>query len=92
MWRRNEEGGEKIVATSLIRHETCQRITDKLTSAIETGMKANTYVYICWVETCKMQCDYAQTLGSLASEESRDELWPFADRTVAAVNKNRNVL
>ena len=28
----------------LIRHETCQRIIDKPTSAIETGMEANKHV------------------------------------------------
>lgn len=50
-------GGEKKVVTSLIGIK-CVRITDKLTSATETGMKATKHVYICCVETCNMQCDY----------------------------------
>lgn len=38
-------GGEKKVATSLIGIKYV-RVTDKLTSATETGMKASKYVYI----------------------------------------------
>ena len=42
------EGG--MIRISSLLYGTCT----------ETGMKASKYVYICCVETCNMQCDYAQ--------------------------------